>query len=515
MTVLYPTDLTEIGSHTFGCANQPIANYHEHEHPDDDIVLDSPSPLADTSTGGLFLVTQPAPTNTNALYSPTYTNASDFDDPYTSSHTPFTASPMLSSPPSSVGDEKPLGLFTDDFTWECKRGAIDPWTLLRSDSGPDECYERFSQLSSFLHHYRTQHELVSNERIVQRCRCCGCFAGHNDHCCTNCALIDCPTCQASWPLASWSYGTTTPPAPSLIPGMSTIRARPGFANGNGFLDPSSYFGGPSTYGSSPSGSNINGFAPFGNCGGSSYAGSTYSQTFASPASNLTAGTRRSERHAPMQHQVSSQHDALRHHHDEDSAPFDSMKEDHKHARPWRSERYAPIQHQVSSNRDALRHHDDEDMIFPNATKEDHSRERPFADHHYHHHNYLHPKKPLFTKSATPTALSLIVKSAKSFSFSEVNLKFLPCLALAHYLILLLLFFFPLGSSDTETTMSSSLIKEVLRSITQHMPLVSVLCIALGMLGMWMFRSGEDVIVDEVEPVDHMRGGLLPMSLVAY
>lgn len=152
-------------------------------------------------------------------------------------------------------------------------------------------------------------------------------------------------------------------------------------------------------------------------------------------------------------------------------------------------------HQVTSKQGFTRHRD-ENSTSPTTIK-DHSK-GPFRDHHF-------PQKS-FAKCASPTTFSLILKSAKSFSFSNLNLNF-PCLALAHYLILLLLL--PLGSSDANTTTapSSSLIKRA----AEDMPLVSAVCIALGVFGMWLFRSGSQSVEEVAE---EGRASLLPMSLIA-
>lgn len=460
-------ELFGVGSHTHGCPNQPIVNDHEHEHRDDDIVLDSPSTMVDTSRGDLFLSMQAAPININpaysSAYSPTYIAPVGFDDLYTPFHNLYPGSPMLSSPGSSVGDEeKPLGLLANGTIWECKRGAIDPWTLARTDNGPHECHARFQNLNSLLNHYRTQHEPFFNDRMVHRCSCCGSFAGPYDQSCTKCTIDACLTCTATWPLASWYYGTMMPPAPSLISGTSTIHTGQGFRNGNGLLSLPSYFGGSNSYSTSPDGSNAYGSNSFGIYGGSSYAGSTSGQTFGT-TSKGTAETRRFEHYAPLQHQVSSNHDPLRHHHDENSISVKPTREDRPREPP---------------------------------------REPP-SD--YHHFPRKSPKC-----SAPPTTFSLMAKSANSLKLNA------PCLTLTHYLILLLLFSFPSRSSDVDNTTSSSLIKEVVRSMGHYMPLVSALCIAVGVLGMWVYRFGSEAVEETTSKVvgDGRRSSLLSMSLVA-
>ncbi|KAK1776389.1 hypothetical protein QBC45DRAFT_217776 [Copromyces sp. CBS 386.78] len=451
VTVQCPNELSGVGSHILGSRNQPIVDYN-HENRDDDIELDSPSTLVNTSVGGLFLFDHDAPATMNPAYTPyssTHTNLLGFDDSYTPFDNSYPVSPMPSLLASSVGDiEKPLGSLingsvANNIIWECKRGSIDPWTLTRTDSGPHECRARFPNEVSFLDHYRTQHEPFFNERIVHRCSCCGSFAGPYDQSCTKCANKACRVCDPTWPLASWYYGTMKPPAPSLMSGTTMIRTGQGF--GNGLLGPPSYFGGSNSYGTSPNESNS-----FGIYGGSSYAGSTSNQTFGT-TSKETAETRRFERYAPLQHQVSSNHDAFRHHHDENS-------------------------------------------ISVKPTREDRPREPP-SD--YHHFSRKSPKC-----SAPPTTLSLIAKSTKSLN---VNI---PCLALVHLILLLL---FPLVSSDTDNTttyLSSSLAKQA----AEHMPLVSAVCITIGVLGIWLLRSRGHVVGDDVS-VDEGRS-TLPKALMA-
>lgn len=455
-----PNELRGVGGHTFGFPHQPINNVHEHLP--DDIELDSPT-LVNSAKGHLPLPGQAEPTSINPAYSPSNSSPFECDDFYTRFPGSYPVSPMLSSPPSSVGDvEKPLGLLTNELMWECKRGAIDPWSMMSTDSSSYRCVARFQNSILFLEHYRTHHEPFINEKIVLRCRCCGFFPEPYVQSCTKCANEACGHCNASWPLASWYYGTMISPAPSLMSGTSTIPTGQGF--GNRLLGPPSPFIGSNSYGS-----NSQGFGTYGSYG-SSYAGSTSNQTFvASP----------SQPDAFFNHQAPPKHAFTRPPHDENPTSTTTTKEEG-----------------------------------PPSTKP------PLGEDHHHHHlpKMSSSSFPKCTPSPT-TTFSLIINSAKkSLNFN------LPCLALAHYLILLLLLFFPFGSSDADntntSTFASSFVLDTLWTRGYyHMPLVSVLSIAVGVAGMWAFRCGGDVVGEVSGEAEFFAAGEegrrgLPMGLIA-
>ncbi|KAK3489071.1 uncharacterized protein B0T23DRAFT_397636 [Neurospora hispaniola] len=468
-----PNELFGVGSHTSGCPNQPIVNHHDHLP--DDIVLESPSTLVNTSRERLFLSREDAQISVNPSYSPTYSPAYStplgFDDSFLNSDP---VSPMLSSSACSVGDvDKPLGLLisnsaTNNLIWECKRGAVDPWAVTRTDSESYQCHARFPNHISFLDHYRTQHEPFVNEKIVRRCTCCGYFEGPFASRCTKCQNSFHFVCNASGLLDTWYYGTMMSPAPSLTAGTSTITTGQGF--GNGLLGPPSFVGsnssGPNSHVSNSYGSNSYGIY------GSSYAGSMSNRTFG------TAPIPRSE-HA-------SAHQA----------------------------------HHTTPKLDLARAHHNKNSISP--TKEDHPT-IPRLDHHYYHHHYYFPKKPFsFAKCrAFPTTVFLISVSAE-ISLDLINPKLNFCLALVHFLILLLLL--PLGFSDmnpTTASSSSSMIERIAEGTLRyvgsmrrhgHIPFVPVVRIAVGVLGMWIVRSGSQ-FVQEVVAVEGVTS-LLPMYLIA-
>ncbi|KAK3396192.1 hypothetical protein B0T20DRAFT_264314 [Sordaria brevicollis] len=457
-----PNELLGVGGHTIGCPTQPIINIHEQLPDEIELELDSPT-LVNNTRQGLLLSSQAAPTSNNQTYNPSYNPQYAVPAPLNSNplHTPFTTSypvsPMLSSPPSSVGDvEKPLGWLTRDLAsnrpvWECQRGAIDPWNFDLTYSDLHKCEARFQSHLSLLDHYRTQHELFFNERLLSRCGCCGSFPGPQAQNCTKCANEACGPCEkASWPLVLWYYGTMMPSAPSLVSGISTIPTGQGF--GNGLLCTSPSYLGPNAWGSSPNFPNF--FGTYGG-GGSSYAGSTSNQTLA----------------------ASSQPRDVSSHHQASSKPT--------FTRPSH-ELHNPLSSLTTK---------DEGLPSP----------RPPLGDHKHHNHYLPriPSSPSKGKRTTSTTtFSLILNSTKSLNF----LSNLPCLALARYLILLLLlFFFTLGSSSSSSsdapentkkssTFALSLVLDVGRVIGYyHMPLLSVLCIALGVGGMCVLRNEGDVI----------------------
>ena len=260
-----------------------------HEHQPDDIELDGPTP-GNFFSEDFFLSVQTAPINNrppyNLAYSPTSPSLLGFGDPNTLFSNSYPASPIPSSPASSVGDlEKPLGLLTNDlitndFIWECKRGATDPWTLEPTDGSLFPCRRSFQDQLLFLEHYKTVHEPFTNERIVSRCKCCGSFETFQALNCTKCRNDACYSCGAFGPLDTWYYGTMMPPTPSLTSATSTIPIGQGF--GNGLLSPSPSFFGSNSYVSNSPGPN-----PFG-IYGSSYAGSTSSQTFGAAAASQPA-----------------------------------------------------------------------------------------------------------------------------------------------------------------------------------------------------------------------------------
>lgn len=470
-----PNELFGVGSHTSGCPNQPIVNHHDHLP--DDIVLEIPPTLVNTSRERLFLSREDAHTSVNPAYSPTYSPAYSaplgFDDLYTPFLNSDPVSPMLSSSASSVGDvDKPLGLLVSDsvtnaLIWECKRGAVDPWAVMRTDSESYQCHARFPNHVSFLDHYRTQHEPFVNEKIVRRCTCCGYFEGPFASRCKKCQNSFHFVCNASGLLDTWYYGTMMSPAPSLTAGTSTITTGQGF--GNGLLGPPSFVGSNS---SEPSSHVFNtyGCNSYG-INGSNYAGSMSNRTFG------TAPTPRSQ-HAP-DHQA----------------------------------------HHATPKLDLARaHHNTKNSISP--TKEDRPT-IPLLDHHYHHHYF--PEKPCsFAKCrAFPMIVFLISKSAQ-ISLDLINPKLNFCLALVHFLILLLLL--SLGFSDMNTTTASStssMIKRIAEGTLRlvellgrhgHMPFVPVVCIAVGVLGMWIGRSGGSQSIQEV--AGEGVTSLLPMYLLA-
>lgn len=116
---------------------------------------------------------------------------------------------------------------------------------------------------------------------------------------------------------------------------------------------------------------------------------------------------------------------------------------------------------------------------------------------------------------------LISKSAQ-ISLDLINPKLNFCLALVHFLILLLLL--SLGFSDMNTTTASStssMIKRIAEGTLRlvellgrhgHMPFVPVVCIAVGVLGMWIGRSGGSQSIQEV--AGEGVTSLLPMYLLA-
>lgn len=436
-------------------------------------MLESPSTLVNTFRERLFLSREDAQTSVNLANSPTYIPAYAaplvFDDLYTPFLNSHPVSPMLSLSASSVGDvDKPLGLLvsdsiTNDLIWECKRGAVDPWAVAPIDTESYPCHARFPNHNSFLDHYRTQHEPFVNEKIVRRCTCCGYFEGPFVPSCTKCQKEVCFYCDASGLLHTWYYGTMMSPAPSLMAGTSTITTGQGF--GNGLLGPPSFVGsnysGPNSHVSNSYGSNSYGIY------GSSYAGSMSNQTFG------TASIPRSD-HA-------SAHQA----------------------------------HRATPKLDLARAHHSKNSISP--TKEDHPT-IPLLDHHYYF-----PKKPFsFAKCrAFPTTVFLISKSAV-MSLDLTNPKLNLCLALVHFLILLLLL--PLGFSDMDTTTapsSSSMIKRIAEGTLRyvglmgwhgHIPFVPIVCIAVGVLGIWIVRSVSQ-FVQEVVAGERVTS-LLPMYLIA-
>ncbi|KAK3501029.1 hypothetical protein B0T13DRAFT_239389 [Neurospora crassa] len=471
-----PNELFGVGSHTSGCPNQPIVNHHDHLP--DDIVLESPSTLVNTSRERMFLSREDTQISVNPAYSPTYSPTYSVPLGYDDLYTPFLnthpVSPMLSSPASSVGDvDKPLGLLisnsvTNDLIWECKRGAVDPWAVACPDSETYQCHARFPNHISFLDHYRTQHEPFVNEKIVRRCTCCGYFEGPFVPRCTKCQKEICFYCDASGLLDTWYYGTMMSPAPSLTAGTSTITTGQGF--GNGLLGPPSFVGsnssGPNSYVS-----NSYGF---------------YGSSYASSMSNRTFGTvlipRSEHASAHQAHHAIPKLDLARAHHNKNS--ISPTKEDHPTI--------------------PLIDDDDDD------------------DDHHHHHYF--PKKPFsFAKCrAFPTAVFLISRSAEiSLGLTNSKLKF--CLALVHFFILSLLL--PLGFSDMNTTTtassSSSMIKQIEEGTLRyvglmgrhgHIPFEPVVCIAVGVLGMWIVKSGSQ-FVQEVVAGERVTS-LLPMYLIA-
>lgn len=461
-----PNELRGVGSHTAGCPSQPIIHFHEHLPDDIELDLDSPT-LVNNPRGGLFLSSQAAPTSINQTYNPSYIPQYAAPPDLDLLHTPFPrsypVSPILSSPASSVGDvEKPLGFLANGTTWECQRGAADPWNFDLTYSGLHKCDARFQSHFSLLVHYKAQHEPFFNERLLSRCGCCGFLHEPYVQSCTKCANEGCGICNASWPLVSWYYGTMMPPTPSLVSGTSTIPTGQGF--GNRLLGPPSPFFGSNSCGSSPNLSNS-----FGSYGGSSYAGSMSNRTFAASPSETDT----------------SRHESI--------------------AKPTFTRPPHDVDIPISS---------------PTTKEESHPNPKPpLGDHHHRHLPKMSPSS--FTKCTTsPTTFSLIINLAKSLNFLN-----LPCLALVHYLILLLLLFFPLGSSDgenTKTSASTSFILDAVRAMHMgyyHMPLVSVLCIAVGVAGMWVVQCGGDVVVGQpFEEVAgegfHERGGMLMVHVLA-